>query len=238
MKTQPLVSNRPHTGVEARAWPTRLVLLIGPSALAGCMSLSGLNAAPRYGCKAPEGITCRSVSGVYANRDLRAAPTQGPSAFTSVPPALQAPAAAALPPPTPGDGLLRSSPRILRLWVKPWEDVDGDLVDQSHVYVQVDGGQWLIDHAQRRIREAHAPLRPPSAPAAAAGAVDRDPARNAPGLAETMRPSFAQAPMRPSAGATAALPGAQPLPAWVAPIRSTASPLHTPLPLAPAAEKD
>ena len=56
---------------------------------------------------------------------------------------------------------LRSSARILRLWFKPWEDADRDLYDQGYVYVQIDSGQWLVEHAQRRIREAYAPLRPP-----------------------------------------------------------------------------
>ena len=54
---------------------------------------------------------------------------------------------------------LRSSARILRLWFKPWEDADRDLYDQGYVYVQIDAGQWLIDHAQRQIihmtHEAH-----------------------------------------------------------------------------------
>jgi conjugal transfer pilus assembly protein TraV len=27
--------------------------------------------------------------------------------------------------------------------------------------VQVDSGRWLIEHAQRQIRDAYAPLRPP-----------------------------------------------------------------------------
>ena len=41
---------------------------------------------------------------------------------------------------------LRSAPRILRLWFKPWEDADRDLYDQGYVYVQVDGG--LMDKFQ------------------------------------------------------------------------------------------
>jgi conjugal transfer pilus assembly protein TraV len=56
---------------------------------------------------------------------------------------------------------LRSSARILRLWFKPWEDADRDLHDQGYVYIRVDDGQWLVEHAQRQIRDAYAPLRPP-----------------------------------------------------------------------------
>jgi len=57
---------------------------------------------------------------------------------------------------------IRSSARILRLWFKPWEDADRDLHDQGYVYVRVDDGHWLVEHAQRQIREAYAPLRPPA----------------------------------------------------------------------------
>jgi conjugal transfer pilus assembly protein TraV len=70
---------------------------------------------------------------------------------------------------------LRSSARILRLWFKPWEDADRDLYDQGYVYVQIDGGQWLIEHAQRQIREAYAPLRPPPRSAASAPASANEP---------------------------------------------------------------
>ena len=35
------------------------------------------------------------------------------------------------------------------------------MYDQGFVYVQIDNGRWLIDHAQQRIRDAYAPIRPP-----------------------------------------------------------------------------
>jgi hypothetical protein len=63
---------------------------------------------------------------------------------------------------------LRSQARLLRLWIKPWEDADGDLYDQGYVYVQVDNGQWLIDHVQRQIRDAYAPLKAPNFPSKSA----------------------------------------------------------------------
>ncbi len=65
---------------------------------------------------------------------------------------------------------LRTQARILRLWIKPWEDADGDLYDQGYVYVQVDNGQWQIDHVQRQIRDRYAPLKPPPKPATEAAA--------------------------------------------------------------------
>lgn len=147
--------------------------------LTGCMNLSGLGGSSDYACKAPEGVTCDSVSGTYANAIQDNLPSQrgkrrgmgkpnagagelkdGParSAQTQAAPSNSAPTPVAMPALA---SPLRSSSRILRLWFKPWEDADHDLYDQGYVYVQVDAGQWLIDHAQRQIRDAYAPIRPP-----------------------------------------------------------------------------
>lgn len=151
--------------------------------LSGCMSISGLSGSSSYACKAPDGVTCDSVSGTYANAVQNNLPSQRRTAGAS-PGTLQAPrategiAGAAAPriavppsaPPAPTAMPLRSSARILRLWFKPWEDADRDLHDQGYVYVRVDDGQWLVEHAQRQIRDAYAPLRPP--PRQAGGATE------------------------------------------------------------------
>jgi conjugal transfer pilus assembly protein TraV len=154
--------------------------------LAGCTSLSGLDGSSSLSCKAPDGVTCDSVSGIYANavrnnlpsqRSGNSAPTVGKASAAASAPPVATPASAPAQsgaPPRPSPPLaatasampLRSSARILRLWFKPWEDADRDLYDQGYVYVQIDGGQWLIEHAQRQIREAYAPLRPPPRSAA------------------------------------------------------------------------
>jgi conjugal transfer pilus assembly protein TraV len=144
--------------------------------LAGCTSISGLTGSSSYACKAPDGVTCDSVSGTYANAVQNNLPSQ--RSRTTAPPTAAAAAGSATArsaeptqmamssvSPTP----LRSSARILRLWFKPWEDADRDLYDQGYVYVQIDNGQWLVDHAQRQIRDAYAPLRPPPKAAASAG---------------------------------------------------------------------
>ena len=146
------------------------------AALAGCTSISGLTGSSSYACKAPDGVTCDSVSGTYANAVQNNLPSQ--RSRTVAPPVAAAAAGSATArsaeptqmamssvSPTP----LRSSARILRLWFKPWEDADRDLYDQGYVYVQIDNGQWLVDHAQRQIRYAYAPLRPPPKGAASAG---------------------------------------------------------------------
>lgn len=159
-------------------------------ALTGCASMSGLDASSSYSCRAPEGVKCDSVSGTYYNalqnnlpaQRSQRIPTQE-SSSAAARPSVAAPASggrqvAGIPPiamsmPEPGasGGIalasLHSPQKILRMWIKPWEDNDGDLFDQSYLYVQVDQGRWLIDHAQRKIRDAYAPVTPPRIAASA-----------------------------------------------------------------------
>ena len=150
--------------------------------LAACMNMSGLGGDSKYACKAPDGVACDSVSGTYANALHNNLPSQRAQrsarrpieASEESPPHMVGHAAStaianasdiAI---TPSS--LRTQARILRLWIKPWEDADGDLYDQGYVYVQVDNGQWQIDHVQRHIRDLYAPLKPPPKPATEAAA--------------------------------------------------------------------
>ena len=142
-------------------------------ALSACMNMSGLGGDSKYACKAPEGVACDSVSGTYANAVRNNLPSQRAqrSAVTEKgeseprPSTSSARTTVSTASGNTDDGTttgpLRSQARVLRLWIKPWEDADGDLYDQGYIYVQVDNGQWLIDHVQRQIRDAYAPVKPP-----------------------------------------------------------------------------
>jgi len=141
------------------------------------MNMSGLGGESKYACKAPDGVACDSVSGTYANALHNNLPSQQAQrsarrqkeAFEESPSSkvgraissATANASGMTVTPSP----LRTQARILRLWIKPWEDADGDLYDQGYVYVQVDNGQWQIDHVQGQIRDVYAPLKPPPKPA-------------------------------------------------------------------------
>ena len=139
------------------------------TALGGCSNLSGLGGSAEFGCKAPAGVPCMSVSGVNANEragnlpSQRAAaiapnPADAPaSASTSSRPVLVPVSDAAAGGFTPPLGALRSDPTVIRIWIPPWEDADGDLVDQSYVYLQIDSGRWLIEHNREAIRKTFAP---------------------------------------------------------------------------------
>jgi conjugal transfer pilus assembly protein TraV len=97
---------------------------------------------------------------------------------------------------------LRAAPRVLRLWIKAWEDADRDLVGESLVYVQVDNGRWLVDHVQRQQREPFVPIRAPRPPAAtkSAGAAagpngpSTTPTEDAPSLTQALRALQNRAP--------------------------------------------
>ena len=142
--------------------------MIVPTVLSGCAStMSGVGGTNQYACRAPEGTVCTSVSGVYANtakgdtpsaksperNPIATLPKDAPTA--SVPPL---PVAASKP-------SIRSNPRVLRLWIAPWEDADGDLHEAALVHVLVDTGRWLIEHvrpvARSRMDGAAMPTSPP-----------------------------------------------------------------------------
>jgi len=188
-RIRPSLPRLPRPGVPAAA---RLVPALALLLLGGCSNLAGVGGGSSYACKAPDGVRCESVSGTYHNalhgnlpsqRRGSAAPQEpAPPLRTALPDASaaasgstaahaggsvsSATAATRTLPPGAYTGIpLRSPTRILRLWVKAWEDADGDLVDQGYLYVPVDTGRWLIEHRQRPVREAYAPVRAPRAAA-------------------------------------------------------------------------
>jgi conjugal transfer pilus assembly protein TraV len=158
-----------------------------------------------------------SVSGVYETSRHNALPAQMPAAPAtpgSAPPAAVPPAA---PSPNPSSASgprrapltsgtpLRSAPRILRIWIAPYEDSEGDLRDQSHIYVTVDRGRWQIEHTRRAIQERFAPIRAVS-PSSGPPAASTGPARGADATGLTPPPlrssELAPIPGTPGGGGT------------------------------------
>ncbi len=134
--------------------------------LSGCAStLSGVGGTDRYACKAPEGTLCTSVSGVYANSAHGRLMAPKPAEKTPAKaPTSTEPATVPSTRPVTLSGPIRSVPRILRLWIAPWEDADGDLHEEALVHVVVDPGRWLIEHVRPPVRERMDGIAPPSAP--------------------------------------------------------------------------
>lgn len=151
----------------------RAVLMLLP-ALTACANMAGLDGKSEFACRAPDGVVCTSVSGVYANTVAGTLPArqadhpQGvapesaaeiqqkgqadtPRPYAATPPASTAPAAG-----TP----LLSPPKVLRLWLAPWVDEDGDLHDQAYLYVMWHRGEWQLGHTEADIRRQFAPIAP------------------------------------------------------------------------------
>lgn len=145
-----------------------LVGLAVASALSGCVgTMTGMGGESTYACKAPSGVLCTSMAGVYSNSIQNNLPSQLQAEHRV--PQENAPAPAPVPErpsstqwrAVADSGVpIRSAPRNLRVWISPWEDNDGDFRDQSYVYVTVDSGRWLLEHNRRAIADEYAPARP------------------------------------------------------------------------------
>lgn len=127
--------------------------------------VAGCSSSPKYGCGVPDGVTCKSISTVYRETegDARRKPTyegqEGPadekskSKNDTYKPALAGERAVGLPAIKPGDPI-RVEPRILRVWLSPWEDQDEVFHDQSFIYVIVDQGRWQISQNRGLLENA------------------------------------------------------------------------------------
>lgn len=125
--------------------------------LSACASITGFDASSSFSCKMPEGIRCEPMSAVYAQslkdgaqspsrsraRGNRAAPDTdaGPVRIAhSEAPMAGATVATQMDEARP----IRQAERIVRLWLAPYEDADGDLHDARFIYVSLGRGEWTI----------------------------------------------------------------------------------------------
>lgn len=141
--------------------PVAWVGAISLAGLGGCTSMSGYDAKDSFSCKAPDGVLCSSMTGIYANAQQNNLPGQQVHQREVL--AKASVRETVMTQPIHSGTPIRSAPRILRVWFAPWEDSDGDLHDQSYVYLPVDTGKWQIEHNQRRIQDTYRPVRPPVA---------------------------------------------------------------------------
>lgn len=145
------------------------LLVATATALTGCAStMSGLDAKSEFSCAAPDGVTCTSLSGVYANAIQNNLPSQNPHRNKAQNEAGDDPKSAnrlahGVPVPvitgkvpTSGDPV-RSPVQVVRVWLAPWEDEFGDLHDQSYIYMVLNFGKWNIEHNRAVIKDRYRP---------------------------------------------------------------------------------
>ncbi len=115
--------------------------------------------APTFHCSSGmKGPGCNSVSQVYDNEHLGKPVSQvydeAHQSSPNPPPSL---IPTGLPQTIKPGAPLRSRARVLRVWMAPWVDRDGDYHDQSYLYLVLGHGRWYVDHARKRIIRHFAP---------------------------------------------------------------------------------
>ena len=118
--------------------------IAGSLVVAGCSS-TGLDANSKFKCRLGDTADagCRSISDVYngvnglggASADMTGPQANGGGMRK-----------------TPYTGMpIRTPEQVIRVWIAPWEDKDGDLRDQSFVYLTLNSSRWQIAHNQEAI---------------------------------------------------------------------------------------
>lgn len=150
------------------------VLLLG-GLMTGC---AGFDSESKFKCKAPDGVSCSSLSGTYVNAvedNLPGSPKKATSRKNKQEEVEQAIAGVA---PETGKSIL-SAPVVLRVWVAPWEDGRKVLHDQAYLYAVVDPGHWQIAHNKNRLIKQYRVLSPlvkkPTAPSTASNPIEFKP---------------------------------------------------------------
>ncbi|MGY6273982.1 TraV family lipoprotein [Methylomonas sp. MgM2] len=104
-------------------------------------------ATTEYACKGmPDEPSCLSTTQAYqvTNTALPETPPENSSSSesTSLPtfaPPLQQPVPK-IEDPTP----IRTPSQVMRIWIAPWEDADGDLMVSNYVYTELEPRRWMI----------------------------------------------------------------------------------------------
>lgn len=122
-------------------------------ALAGC-------ATTKYQCPTPTGVACMGARDVYkltnapGKAGIQAAtgvlskdghlvspkPVAQGEGETSSPESTQI-----IPLPKPGDVIpIREQAAVMRIWIAPWEDTDGNLVMATRIYTEIEPRRWSV----------------------------------------------------------------------------------------------
>lgn len=174
---------------------SRAVLLAALAVLSGCAAL-GDN---EFACPGmPSDPLCQSATEVYeathaTDRVTRpAAPAEGDQPVAPNPRPTAAPRLRRAAYPTPeGPVPIRTPARVMRIWIAPWEDGDGDLIVSGYVYTEIEPRRWLIGLPDRQDEDLR--ITPLQVMRAAPGQ-DRNTHREPPRLREDMRETAGNQP--------------------------------------------
>ena len=116
--------------------------------LSAC-STTGLDASTKFKCTVKDDFRdCDSISETYSSSISGKHSGQNNDVLTGNPYMRK----------TPYSGMpIRTPVSVLRIWVAPWEDKDGDLRDQSFMFVALNESRWQIDHNKEAIIDEYRP---------------------------------------------------------------------------------
>jgi conjugal transfer pilus assembly protein TraV len=123
--------------------------------------------ATQYGCKGmPDDPKCLSTTEAYQVTD-KALP-EPPKVDSTVHPAVSSsmPNHKLQPVPKIDDPTpIRTPAQVMRIWIAPWEDSDGDLMVSNYVYTELEPRRWMIGKSAPTLSPSLIPLqveqRPP-----------------------------------------------------------------------------
>ena len=102
----------------------------------------------KFACGIPWGRKCESLSAVYASYATDRLPLSsavpGPGEVVQEPRARAVPQPAAVPVTLTPHWPSLTRPRHVRVWIDRWEDADGDLHDETYLYLRLDRGNWSV----------------------------------------------------------------------------------------------
>lgn len=134
--------------------------MLRPLSITAICLLAGCASTGKFSCGVPEGQPCKSALTVYAETDgATYLPVTGHSPeanrtavvttsdYMSVTEAADGELVLLPAQPTgidtgPSDEPVREEAKVLRIWIAPWEDENGDLIAASHVYTEVEARRW------------------------------------------------------------------------------------------------
>jgi len=128
-----------------------------------------------YGCKGmPDEPSCLSTTQAYqvTNTAIKEAPPETsqesePMSKPALAPPLQQPVPK-IEDPTP----IRTPSQVMRIWIAPWEDAEGDLMVSNYVYTELEPRRWMIGKAAPTASSSLIPLQVEQRPAEKRSSVD------------------------------------------------------------------
>lgn len=145
----------------------RIIVVLISMVFSGC--------ATEYGCKGmPEDPKCLSTTEAYQLSDKALPePVKVNAVETAVQSDASIPSNSLLPAPLMQQPVpkiddptpIRAPAQVMRIWIAPWEDAEGDLMVSNYVYTEIEPRRWMIGKSAPTITPTLIPLqveqRPP-----------------------------------------------------------------------------